>query len=64
MPMPWARISCRATPRIAGKRRAKIAPPIRQIMPPIETVHGAPILAAKAPPNRPPMGPIPMNIME
>jgi hypothetical protein len=63
-PIPWARINCRATPRIAGNRRAKMAPPTKQVTPPMATVQGAPILAATAPPISAPMGPMPMNIIE
>src|SRR5437870_3290864 len=51
VPIPWARINCRATPRMAGKRRAKMVPPARQVSPPMATVHGAPILAARACPT-------------
>src|ERR1700686_713576 len=42
-PIPCARINCRASPRMAGKRRAKMAPPTRHVTPPMATVKGAPI---------------------
>src|SRR5260370_26130435 len=33
-PIPCASLNCRATPRIAGNRRAKMQPPTKQLTPP------------------------------
>src|SRR5471030_1541339 len=59
-----AMINSRAVDRKRGQRTPKKIPPMTEMIPPIATVHGAPMLCAILPAMSAPNGAMPMNIME